>query len=381
LLGAIFGGLFYAVFYPSVFMHRTVTLEAMAATCLIGSILLASRWRPDVTGQVASPLYVGLLVGVSASIKIWGLALVVPLFVWGVAVLGLRRALLIPAGAAAAGLTVCAPFFAVAPQPFWRMVVVAQWGRNPTSDGPLVRIREIIGLSILPGEGNPLLVGLGALLVLGACVLAFRAPIGRLGLLLLAVCVLVLLVTPTWALQYTGLSAVPAAVVAGCSVSALADLLPPAGFRVTAALAFAGIAAYGAAVLSQTWGSPFPGRALAAALAGTSGCVTTDQPIALIETDLLRRNLARDCPLVVDLGGYSYALPPASGTYIVRDRNQRWQRFALEYLSSGDATLPLRHRVGFGFTRHTAATVASWPVIAHVDGYSVRRPVPLPEAK
>lgn len=379
LVAALFGGLFYGVFFPSAFMHRTVTLEGVSATCLIGAMVLAARWQRGRAVRWRSVVGVGVLLGVATTIKMWGVVMFVALLAWAVIMLGLRRSLAIVAGTAAAGIAICGPFLAQAPRQMWEMVVVAQLGRDPRSAAPLVRVTEIIGLAILPGRGNLAVIALGLVLALGACALALRTREGRLGVLVLATAASLLILTPTWFLQYTGLSAAPAAVVAGAAVAVLLNLLAARRLRllVTGA-AFIGITGYAAAMMTATWGEPFPGRSLARVLDGTPGCVTTDHPIALIETDLLRRNLDRGCPLVVDLGGYSYVLPSSRGghRYVVRDRHQPWQRFALTYLSSGEATIQLRHKVGNGFTRRTVAVVESWPIIARIGPYTVRHPVP-----
>ena len=383
LVAAVFGGLFYAVFFPSAFVHRTVSLEGAGATCLIGAMLLAACWRRGHAVRWRSLSAVGVLLAVGATIKIWGVVMFVPLIAWGLIMLGLRRCLAVVASAAAAGVAICGPFLTAAPGPMWKMVVTDQLGRDPRSDGPFLRVTEIIGLAILPGRGNAAIIGLGLALALAACLLALRTHEGRLGVLVLVTAVALQLVTPTWFLHYTGLSAGPAAVVAGAALSVLLNLLVTRRLQLLAtAGALMGIGGYAAALMSATWGEPFPGRSLATVLEGTPGCVTTDQPVALIETDLLRRNLDRGCPLVVDLGGYSYALPSPKGRhrYVVRDRHQPWQRFALEYLASGEATIQLRHQVGKGFTRRTAATVESWPIIARVGPYTVRHPLPLPPA-
>lgn len=380
LVAALSGGLFSAVFLPAAFAHRTVTLEGAGASLLLAAMLLAAGWRTGRPVTTWSPLAVGVLLGVAASTKIWGVAMVAPLVAWAAVQLGLRAALLVVAGAGAAVVAICAPFAAAAPAEMWRMVVTYQLARDPQSADLWDRAIDIVGLALLPGRGDPLVVALGLLLALAACGLALLTHEGRLGVLVLTSAVVILLAAPTWFLQYSSLSAAPAAVVAGAALGALVERLPLGWLRTAVTgVALLGLSSYAAALTTATWGTPFPGRSLAAALADTRGCVTTDQPLALIETDLLRRNLERGCPLVVDLGGYSYALPAQNAHgYVVRDRHQPWQRFALEYLASGDATVQLRHGVGRGFTRQTAATVESWPVIARVGPYTVRRPLPLP---
>ena len=143
--------------------------------------------------------------------------------------------------------------------------------------------------------------------------LAIRDPLGRLAALLLIVTTTVLVATPPWSIAYTGLAAPALALLFGCAVARLAAVHPR--LRPLAALVVvAGLLGYAAATLpGLTFGSPFPGRTLGRVFASTPGCVTTDDPIALIETGALRRNLDLRCPLVLDPGGYSYDLQPGAG--------------------------------------------------------------------
>ncbi len=138
-----------------------------------------------------------------------------------------------------------------------------------------------------------------------------------------------------------------------------------------------GLAAYGTASLPGLHpGSHFPGRTLEQVLAQAPGCVTTDDPIALIETGALRRNFALGCPVVVDPSGYSYDLQPAAGRHLARPHDAQWQQFVEHHLGSGAVSVVVRFRSAPGLSHRTRAVIASWPVLADVAGYQVRRPVP-----
>jgi len=104
------------------------------------------------------------------------------------------------------------------------------------------------------------------------------------------------------------------------------------------------------------------------------GCVTTDDPTLLIETNLLKRNLTRGCRLVVDLGGYSYHLQPGASAHVPRKKNRQWQRFTLGYLADGQASVIVRFNGVSVLSAKTRRTIESWPILGQVGRYTVRAP-------
>ena len=155
---------------------------------------------------------------------------------------------------------------------------------------------------------------------------------GRLAAVLLGVGLILLFASPSWSTDYASLLAAPLAILLGAAVGLLLGRSRPwlrlaGGVVVVGALA--GYTALSAP--TTTFGPGFPGRSLGRLLADTPGCVTTDDPTALVEADLLQRNLARGCALMADLGGYSYYLQPGASLQVGRARNEQWQRFTLDY--------------------------------------------------
>jgi alpha-1,2-mannosyltransferase len=135
----------------------------------------------------------------------------------------------------------------------------------------------------------------------------------------------------------------------------------------------AGLAVVAVPMLSASFGRPFPAAPIAETAAPLRGCVTTDDPTSLIQTDLLQRNFQHGCRLVVDLGGYSYDIHP--GTVVPRSRNGPWQHLAIDYLRSGSAVIVMRFNRGFGFTAHSATVVREWPVLLRAGRFVLRSPV------
>lgn len=372
------GGLFYAVFFPAVFMERSISLEAAATLCTLAALWLLLRPRLGTLPGTSSLLLAGMLLGFGAGLKIWGVVVAAAVVAWCLRSLGVRSAVLTGCGAALGVGLVCGPFFVAAPREMWRMVVLDQLGRPPSPKSLAVRVKDILGVAgpgDLPLPTVPLPVVVAALvLAVLAVVLAFTTRTGRVAVVVLTSCVALLLLTPSWFAHYAGLAAAPAALVVGAAASRVVE---HANRQWTIALV--GVLAATSLVWSvgigvtRTFGSPFPGRQLAAAAAASPGCVTADDVTALIESNLLGRNFSRHCPVVVDLGGYSYDLS-ARESSLVRSHNRTWQSYAIRYLSSGELTVIGRFHKKYGFSSSTASVVSRWPELARGSGFHLRRP-------
>ena len=388
-VAALIGGLAYAVFFPAVYVEHTVLLEPLATSCLLGAVLLVTSAPttdpPRVKIHSASvpsthllrPMVIaGALLGLATAVKVWGIVPAAAVIIWALVTLGLRRALAVAAGFAAGATAVCLPFFLAAPQQMWQQVLLAQLGRPRMGSSWSERVYEIAGLTPLHPTSSWWLVGLGVVALLSSLA-AWQSREGRLAVLLLGATVALLFATPSWFLHYAALSAAPVALVLGAAAGWLGGRLPRPAAIVAVAAAVGLIAAYGNLVLALPFGRSFPTAQLRPAVAASKTCVTTDDPISLIELDVLRRNISRNCPLVVDLGGYNYALQIGDSRFRSRAKSPRWQTVALDYLASGDtAVVGIRFRSGYGYSRTTASAVKSWPVLARAGGVTVRRPLP-----
>ena len=232
------------------------------------------------------------------------------------------------------------------------MVVLDQLGR-PRRSGLRTRLVDMVG----QGAGRHLstalssavvLAVLGCLIVLAVLALGNRR--GRFAGVWLTACGVVLLSTPSWYSHYAALAAAPIALVVGAGVGRLKTVLairPPWGRRILTALVVLALAGYALPLRYATPGTRFPSAALRPAAMSAPGCVTADDPTTLIELDVLRRNLARGCRLVVDLSGWTYDRPPPPGTS--RARDVVWQQATLDYVRGGSLTLVSRFRVSFSF--------------------------------
>jgi alpha-1,2-mannosyltransferase len=369
---ALVGGLFYALFYPAIFIERSTLLEAPAATVTLVALLLLTR--APTTGPIAPRvvLLAGALLGASAGLKIWGVVIVAAVVAWTWITYGARRGLLLLVGASVGATVVCLPFFAAAPGSMWRMVVLDQLGRRRSLVGLGGRLTDMVGLTTL--HAGVVAVGVVLVVAVAGCVFAIRSRQGRLAVVVLMASSALLLSTPLWFVHYAGLTAAPAAIMVGAAAATLIGVSKSIGARgLIASLLVAGLAVVAVPMLGARFGRPFPAAAIAETAGPLGGCITTDDPTTLIQTDLLQRNLQRGCKLVVDLGGYSNDVHLSR--VVARSRNGPWQSFAIDYLRSGSAVIVVRFNSRFGFSAHSAAVVRKWPVLVRAGRFVLRNPV------
>lgn len=379
-VAAVLAAGLYLTYFPAIYSERTTRLEGLASFLVLAGLAvlgpLASRGV-----RLLAAFGAGLLFGLATTVKIWGVALLLALGLWLLLHEGLRSAMVAAAGGALAGLAVIGPFAAQGPQ-FWRMVVLDQVGRPELTIGPAQRLNDIFGLYQLGGEAaeasGQLAVEPGATLALG-CVLAAAIAAaafdraGRLYVFCLVAALITLLAGPSWFAHYPTLAIGPMALVLGTAVGRLAGVAGRLGGAVLAVVVAALLAAGTVWQLGQPEGRPFPVAVVTEALHGREGCVTTDNPVSLILTDTLRRNLRRGCPLVVDLSGYLYDILRANGGDADREDNPAFQRELVRYLGSGRTTVIMRLWPD-SFDAGSRAEVERWPVLAHFDDHTVREP-------
>ena len=345
------GGLFYAMWFPSVrneYLSRLEPLGNLLVLCgLLGYVGIGGRHsrRSAVLG--------GAALGAATSVKIW---YAVPLAVMLCFTVARRRfgdagwAVL---GAVAAVVLVCGPFFALAPSSMWRMVVSDQLGRDQANP-----LRALVMLQRLPAGVSwqaacllvvVLLVVVGVLLVL-AC----RTPAMRLPAALLLANGAVLLAAPSWFFSYANYLTPAAALCVATGAAAVGVVRRETAPLYTRACAVAGAVVVVLALVvpaNRLWygrgatHASLPSRQLASAVTGVR-CVMSDSPMALIGLNALDRNLANGCPNWIDVTGRTYAADMTvrgqDGRSVPRMANTRWQQALRDYLLSGDAVIIVR---------------------------------------
>lgn len=372
ITAAVVGGLVYAVYWPAVYVERAAWLEGYGSFLTAVAMLLVlgvPRFRER------HPRWAMALAGVSLSlacaVKVWAVVPLLTVIGWALVRRKWRDAAYLTGGAAAAGVAMLLPFVGTLPQ-MWQMVVSAQLGRQRgAADTWLMRVEGLSGLNIVWNGQLHLSAGLTALALVAISLLSVRTNVGRLALLLLATGTVLLLTGPTWFRHYPALIAAPLAVTFGIGTAQVIAWLRPRWLKVVAvALATGTLVTIGAMLSIDKVGTRFPGRQLARIVEAVPGCLTTDDPNAMIVSDLLDANLTQGCRFVVDLSGYRYVV----GDRATFTKNAAWQQFVREYLGSGSAVILLRGTTKARMDAETRDLLNSWPVVDEVKGHAVRVP-------
>jgi hypothetical protein len=189
---------------------------------------------------------------------------------------------------------------------------------------------------------------------------------------------LVLLASPVYFSHYSAFLTVPIALVLGAAAGVWSESLAgrvPGVVRAAVAMAAAvALVLLGLGTALETFGERFPGKQLAA-FVPAQGCLRADDPGALIQLNVLTRDLRRGCEQPVDFTGITYYRPAkrADGSIISRGKNQQWQRRARAYLMSGSGTVLVR-RTGNGFNKTTREQLKALPVLGQVGRWKVLGP-------
>jgi alpha-1,2-mannosyltransferase len=381
---ALVAGGFTAVWVHAAYVDRSTLLEPLGTLALLaGLLLLGPVVRQPGARAGRAELLGGAALGLGVCVKAWG---VVPLAVVGVAVLvcrGWRAAVRLVAGAAAAGLVVVGPFLAAAPAATVRMILLDQVGRPEAGPPWAERLPGLLGVAQYVGSERVTAVVavtlLAWLLVIALSLLALRAPAARLWVALLVANGLLLLAAPVYFPHYSAFLAVPLSLVLGAGASVMSRRLrhrvPRRVHLAAAVAAVLALGALGVATTKTSFGVRYPGERLAAFLP-TQGCVRADDPGALIQLDVLSRNIRRGCLVHADFTGITYdrlGRREPDGDPVPRRRNLAWQRYAQEYLTSGSATVLVRGRAN-GFSRATTARLRSLTVLGQVGPWRVLGP-------
>ncbi len=377
LIAATFGGFGYAVFHPAVYSEKSTLLESPATTALLVAMLLLQPLVHDSSLPRSKAFAAGAVLGLTVTIKVWGVVTVLIVLGW---LLLLRRygaALQVMIGCAIAAIVICLPFFAAAPTAMWNQIVRDQLARRGGDDlTPLGRLDDMVGLGIVGRPHMPITV-VAVVAMLFCAFLAWSYGEARLAVLLMLGQGVFLLSTPTWFPHFAGFTAAAIALTAGAAVGRLTALARARPVRIAiGAVTAVALLGYASGWRDITYNRPFP-EGFRAFTAAAPGCVTSDDATALVETNSLSRNLSRGCQFIPDLGGHSHDMAAAAGLRVSRNRNQAFQRFALDYLRSGSVTILIRYRNGRGFNAKTTAVLDQWPLLARSGGFQVRRPVEL----
>ncbi|MEZ0448679.1 hypothetical protein [Cellulomonas sp. ICMP 17802] len=367
--------LLYALSPAAAYADRITLLEPLGTVTLLGAVVLLVRASD--TGAPGWCTWVGgAVLGLGPAVKIWNVVPVLVVVAWQAHVRGVRTALVVGSAAAASTTLVLLPFAVTAPARMLRLVVLDQLGRARTPASTATRLTGIAGLDVTSapttGPGGAALLVLVCGLVVACAAVAWHGRRGRLWVVLLAGEVAVLLLSPSYFAHYAAFSAAALALV----VAAAVPVVPaPARVATAAALCLA-LGALAVAVQAPA-PVPFPAAEIRRHLPAT-GCIRSDSPGALALLGVLSRDVARGCPVPVDLSGQTYDVGSRDrhGKAVPRILNQRWQRDVTQYLTSGAATV-LARGVGDGFDAGTTRALGRLTTV--VDRHGIRLLLPRPD--
>lgn len=391
LAAGIAGGVFAALWLGSVHAEGMARLEPLANLFVLIALYAFAMVRRHPSTRWMSVM--GAALGAATSVKIWYVVPLLVLLGWVIVRVRARRAVIAAvSGAVAASVAINGYFFWRAPGAMWHMIVLDQLGRSPFSVSPITRFAQANDLATwnrLLGAGPTTLavavLALGSILLLRA---AWTRPAGRALVVLVAVQMVVLAVSPSWFSFYAdyltpALALAFAVGVDGirgarwASFGARASLRARALFgarrrleteaRIGPVLVVLSLVVLVVPLCWQRAGTAFPGARLAKAVSGQR-CVTADSPMALIELDALSRSFASGCRDWVDVTGRTYGADRMNAT---RPANPRWQRDLAAYLLSGDAFIVIRG--GTGLSASTRAQLDRHQVIARSGRFVIYR--------
>lgn len=372
---AVVAGVVYACWLPAVYAEQSTMLEPLGGTALLVALLLLLRTATPATAR--AEVLAGVALGLACTVKIWYVAPWLAVVVWQLLARRQRAALRVVAGAGAAMAVVLLPFFVLAPRRMFDMVVRDQLLRADASSSRTGRLSSILGArTFLDGHPAELHVATAVLLAgfvvaAGYCVAKAEA---RVLVGVLTVNVVVLLASPAYFPHYAALTAAPAALVLGVAVGTFTGVSRrgAASRRAVLALVVAAFLASGALVASTAEGKTFPRQQLDAV--APRGCVTADDPTALVQMNRLSEDLRSGCRVAVDVTGITYdtlhRVKP-DGQRVPRERNIAFQRYLYQYLRSGSSFVVVRQHDD-ATPPGIARALAQQPVLARADGLVLR---------
>jgi alpha-1,2-mannosyltransferase len=349
--GAVVGGLFYAMWLPSVRNEYLSRLEPLGNFLLLcGLVGFVGIGGPH---SRRSAVICGVGLGAAISVKLWYGA---PMAVVVCFLLARRRprdAGRVVLGAAAVVLLVCGPILALGRKDAWQMIVLNQLGRAQANP-----LRELVTLQDVPPtmswQAAYLLVAVLLVCVGVLAVASRRAPEVRLPAALLLASAAVLVGGPSWYFSYLDFLTPAAALCLATAFAAMGAARHGPGTLVVRSCAIAGAVVVVLALVipgTRLWygegraRASLPSSQLRAAVADVR-CIMSDSPMALIGLNVLSRTLANGCPNWVDVTGRTYApdmvVVDEAGRRVPRLDNPRWQHAIGEYLLSGDAVIVIR---------------------------------------
>jgi hypothetical protein len=378
---AMVAGLCYALWPGATEAEYASRLEPLGNFAMLCGLLAYSASERSTRRRWS--VLCGIGFSTAFCVKVWWLIPLVLVLAWHLPAQRRARLPLVAAGAALPILLIDGPFFLASPVAMIRMVFTDQLGRS--RQGRLLpRLAEFSG-------GGDRLRGLGdmqaawvvlavALVLVLICRAAVRVPHGPPLVALLLIQLALIAWAPSYFPYYNDYAAPALALTLAAAVHG--RRVRPVVRRVFAIpVLMLGIGALVAAdlALPRPVIFAYPARELMRSVAH-SRCVMSDSPMALVELNVLSRDLANGCPNWVDVTGRTYSVDKpfrdGSGHWVARTYDPRWQRDLRRYLLSGD-TLTLFRPYYTGVGAELRFILAGQVVLARSGNFTVFRTSPL----
>lgn len=371
------GGLFYATWFGAIGAEYLTKLEPLGNAFFLLALLLTVRSRQR--SSTRASWGAGLMLGATLSVKIWWIVPIVAIVSWyAVAVRRPRPVLVMAGGILMAATVINLPFFLAAPRQMWSSVIGQQLDRQPTATGRATRIADLTAVPRLHGHVSTAVLVIGTGLFLSIMVVAgigaWQVRRSRPVVVLLLLQMAVLLAAPSFFDHYCDYPAAAAALVVAAAAARYGEFARAGSRRLLSWAPAAAAATVSALVVISEAAvlHPSPGsKGLARSVSGMH-CVLSDTPMALIELDVLSRDLADGCRNWVDVTGRTYGADRSAGGQTDRSKNTRWQHDLTKYLRSGEALIVAR-RAATGISRRTQQQLSRDGVLAHAGGQVVYR--------
>jgi hypothetical protein len=342
---SLLAGVAYAGWAAAVYSEQATFLEPLGSTALL--IALVLLLRRDRQPGVRDELIAGAVLGLACTLKIWYAAPFAAVVVYHLASRRVRPAMRILLAGLGSAAVVLTPFFVLAPGRMWDMVIRDQLLRKQSTVPRNERFEVMFGVKhLLASSGEPLIAvtAVVAIVVVAATLVCLLDRTAWLLVAMLATNVAVLYLSPSFYRHYNALVAGPLILVTVIGLSAaVSGANRPRLTLGAGALALALLLAMTGHTMANPTGRRFPGKLFRAA--APAGCITADDPAALVQMNRLSQDFRDGCEVPVDVTGITYdslrALNP-DGTLVSRGRNYAFQNFLYDYLSSGSAFVILR---------------------------------------
>lgn len=370
----LIAGLMYACWYPAAYGEQSTILEPVG-----GLFVLVALWlllRLDRAPTHRAEWAAGIALGFAVTTKIWYIAPATVIVGWQLLIRRRWSAVRVAAGGLSAVALVVIPFLIASHGRLYDMVVRDQLFRPHETTGRVGRITGMLGIKFFTRSNVGLEHALAAVVItilLVGIVAVLRDRPAWPVLALLTVDVGLLLESPVFFRHYVSLIAAPAALVVGIGLARVSRAPSLGRLGAVVPVAMSAILLGSGAEVAAAWaGWTFPSSAFKSVL--PAGCISADDPIALVELDRLSSDLREGCRVPDDASGITFDSlhrPGPGDERTQRLHNPAWHRYLYRYLTRASAFVIVRP-FHDGLTPAIQRKYEQFPLLADDDRLALR---------